>query len=93
MYITRCAAGEILGNQAGHNVQLDSGHSSAAARQSNADGRSHAGKERQVVGKALSPGGPATQSVELDSRVRIQAPVAHPYEGLGQNMRVLPIMI
>ena len=63
-------------------------HASVTARQSNADGRPNAGKEGQVVGKALSPGSPATQCVEHGSRVRMLAPVARPYEGPVRNMRV-----
>ena len=63
-------------------------HASVAARQSDADGRPNAGKEAQVVSKALSPGSPATQCVEHGSRVRMFAPVTRPNEGPVHNMRV-----
>ena len=63
-------------------------HASSAARQSDADGRPNAGKEAQVVSKALSPGSPATQCVEHGSRVRMLAPVTRPSEGPVHNMRV-----
>ena len=59
-----------------------------AARQSDADGRPNAGKEAQVVSKALSPGSPATQCVEHGNRVRMPAPVTPPNEGPVHNMRV-----
>ena len=51
---------------------------SAAVRQSSADGRPNADMERQVVGKAMSPGGPTTQRMEHRSRVRMLAPVTRP---------------
>ena len=47
-----------------------------------------AGKEGQVVGKALSPGSSATQCVEHGSRVRMFAPVTRPCAGPVHNMRV-----
>ena len=51
-------------------------HASVAARQSNADGRPNAGKEAQVVSKALSPSSPTTQcGLEKDLVRRIRASV------------------
>ena len=41
-----------------------------------------------MVGKALSPGSPATQCVEHGSRVRMLAPITRPNEGPVHNMRV-----